>query len=126
MALHAIYIGNSPTQKGYSIYDLKNNKISMGRDVVFYETISPLLRETSIHQTTDSLASTTEIASDTSCDSCVEHDELTLGSPPHPIVALPSATKREPPLPNSSLSDDGQIDPPSDGSGDTETVTNPP
>lgn len=49
-AIQGIYIGNSPTQKGYIIYDLKAHSILVSRDMVFYETNFPLLKEASTPQ----------------------------------------------------------------------------
>lgn len=37
-----MYLGKSPTQKGYIMYDLETHNISVSRDVVFHENIFPL------------------------------------------------------------------------------------
>lgn len=37
-----MYIGNSPTQKGYILYDLKTHDISVSKGIIFHENIFPL------------------------------------------------------------------------------------
>lgn len=40
-ALKCIFLGFSPGQKGYKLYDLDQNQIFVSRDVLFYEQVYP-------------------------------------------------------------------------------------